>query len=475
MLELSKLENVSVTDIAKPLGCDPALAARILRYANSPIVGVTREVSTLAEAISVLGLVRVRIISLSFSLLSLESSDACPSFNFQSYWSRSLAVAVSAAGLAAHVPGLRPDEAFLAGLLSRIGQLALASGMPREYQQVLALSETQACLVLEAEERILKCRHDAIGGRLLREWNFPKHLCHAIAGEESAQPLLSSLIQAADQLAFVLCNRYGQGAGNIGALTSEVSTRLHVGADVVKLVFDQTVDQWKEYGELLDISTSDVKYLAEIEAEAREQLLSLSLAVANENDGLRTRQEELGRKALVDGLTQVANRAAFDERLALELERCRQTNQPLSLLLVDVDNFKEINDQAGHQGGDQALQTIADVLRNKTRSSDFVARYGGDEFAIILPQCPMEGATALATRVRDAVARERLCLPPIRMSVSIGVGVAKWPDRPATADELVRFADGQLYAAKRSGRDCVKAWLSTSNDGAITRQTPPVA
>ncbi len=148
-----------------------------------------------------------------------------------------------------------------------------------------------------------------------------------------------------------------------------------------------------------------------------------------------------------DGLL---NRQGFDERFELELERARRTGQPVALVLADIDNFKELNDSAGHPAGDAALSAVGDIARRLTRQVDTMARIGGDEFAAVLPDTYLQGAYDLASRLRTAVAEiETAHSEPVTMSF----GIAICPTNGETRDALVKAADRALYRAKELGRD----------------------
>ena len=160
--------------------------------------------------------------------------------------------------------------------------------------------------------------------------------------------------------------------------------------------------------------------------------------------------EQMRRMAAVDGLTGLANRRAFDSALRAEVERSARTGQPLSLVLLDVDHFKRINDTFGHQSGDDVLRNVGAVLA-AGRATDLAARYGGEEFAVLLPACSSADAVAVAERLRAGIAAVG---PP---EVTASAGVATLQARPGTkADQgsaLVDAADSALYQAKRAGRD----------------------
>lgn len=168
--------------------------------------------------------------------------------------------------------------------------------------------------------------------------------------------------------------------------------------------------------------------------------------------------ELLAERAHIDGLTGLWNRAHFDARLEALLSIARRYGRRLSLVLVDIDYFKQINDRFGHPFGDRVLQGIGEVLHQSSRAADSACRYGGEEFALVLPETPEDGALLLAERVRERV--KRLVFEwhgaPVQLTVSAGVATVG-PDTnydPDAASMLER-ADGALYAAKRAGRDRV--------------------
>ena len=139
-----------------------------------------------------------------------------------------------------------------------------------------------------------------------------------------------------------------------------------------------------------------------------------------------------------------------------EIERCAQDEEPVSLIMIDVDNFKDFNDKFGHIAGDRALTAVASILRKQFRPRDVLIRYGGDEFAILLPQVDEDTAAMIANRVRETVsgttadAGDSLIQIPIRLSMGVAQMKAK-----SSLDSLIRAADAALYRAKKAGRDRV--------------------
>jgi diguanylate cyclase (GGDEF)-like protein len=174
------------------------------------------------------------------------------------------------------------------------------------------------------------------------------------------------------------------------------------------------------------------------------------LALGQENIALRLANARLAEMSMTDALTGIANRRAFNERLAAEERRARQNGESFSLLLMDVDHFKLFNDRHGHQAGDEALFRIADTLKGNNRSYDLLSRYGGEEFALILPQTRVEAAAAVAERFRTAIEAATMPCQPLTLSI----GAASY-DPALGADGLIAAADQALYAAKAAGRNRV--------------------
>ncbi len=166
-------------------------------------------------------------------------------------------------------------------------------------------------------------------------------------------------------------------------------------------------------------------------------------------------------KASQDGLTELANRRTFDERIIQELGKAQRTGKPCSLCLLDLDHFKHVNDQYGHQAGDEVLRQFARLLEDeakKVRSSDdlLVARYGGEEMALVLPGIGVEGAVRIAESIRAAACEMVILHGGQRIDISVSSGVSCYPQHASTVEGLIEAADEALYQAKRDGRNAVR-------------------
>ena len=163
------------------------------------------------------------------------------------------------------------------------------------------------------------------------------------------------------------------------------------------------------------------------------------------------------KMAMLDPLTGVHNRMAYDERIVDELERFERYKTPFVLSVWDLDRFKGINDEYGHQAGDRVLQALAEILTGSTRRVDFVARYGGEEFIVIIPNTTIDGAIKLAEKIRRQVEKMRFHYNGLQVDVTISSGLAE-VRAGDTVESLFKRADDALYRAKKAGRNrCIAA------------------
>jgi len=184
----------------------------------------------------------------------------------------------------------------------------------------------------------------------------------------------------------------------------------------------------------------------------------IHLQIKRLQEELRQANEQLKLVSHTDHLTGLFNRRYLMDILDRELSRVKRNGGVLSLMILDIDHFKEINDRYGHQGGDIILAEVSSLFRQELRVYDTAARYGGDEFVAVIPNASLPEATAVAERVRRAIERTRFSdtLEGVLLTVSIGISVYPFPGME-TVEDLIREADGALYRAKASGRNRVEA------------------
>ncbi len=181
-------------------------------------------------------------------------------------------------------------------------------------------------------------------------------------------------------------------------------------------------------------------------------MLANQAGLAIENSQL---YEIIKHKSRSDAITGLWNHGFFQDQLTLEIERSQKANIPVSLLMIDIDNFKELNDAYGHQNGDIVLKEMAGILKDSSRDGDYACRYGGEEFSIILTQTTKDHGYVIAERIRERIAGH--CFPKFssaeQLKVTVSIGLATSPQDAQTKESLILQADKAMYAAKRSGKN----------------------
>jgi diguanylate cyclase (GGDEF)-like protein len=173
-------------------------------------------------------------------------------------------------------------------------------------------------------------------------------------------------------------------------------------------------------------------------------------AASAENARLYQWTQEL---SITDGLTRLYLRRFFNQRLEEEIRRFQEFHTPFSLIILDLDHFKRINDRLGHVGGDQVLMQISELLRQEARVTDILCRYGGEEFALLLPYTPSVSAMIMAERIRLHVAQRSFPVLQEHLTMTVSIGVAGCPEHAQSAESVIAAADQALYLAKREGRN----------------------
>lgn len=196
--------------------------------------------------------------------------------------------------------------------------------------------------------------------------------------------------------------------------------------------------------------------LARKQLRLGEQILSeANVALQRQLEEISALQAQLSEQANRDPLTGLYNRRYLDATLARELARCEREGQPLSLMMIDIDHFKQVNDRHGHPAGDEVLKSLATLLQTQARTADAVCRYGGEEFLLLLPNMPSDIALQRAEQWRLDFAASHVIFNGVRLQATLSVGLACYPGQGSTAPELIRSADRALYHAKTQGRNQV--------------------
>ena len=477
VLKLTRDDNVSLKDLACVIEKDPALTVKILRLVNSSFCGLPREVSSVQRAVIALGVRTTTLLTLGFSLGSAVGSRGGRSFDHGKYWKRSIIHAVTARLLAKAVLPRVGDQAFVAGLLADVGMVAAWQCVPETYGPVFNSSPGSGEALYRIEERMLGISHARIGQDLLEHWSLPETICRAVGAHhgEKLNDLRGESLELA-KISFAAADVAGFLAGDpphieFQAVQDRLRSVLGISAVDAETVFGKLEEHVKETASLLSvkidttlgalIQTQATLRMAQVARQMEAECSDLArreAAAQNREGKLLEDQKEMIRVASTDFLTGLNNRAAFDRDLRTFLTREARTNGLAALLMLDVDHFKKINDTYGHPAGDVVLRGVGKVLSGAVRSTDVAARYGGEEFAVITSHENASGASILAERIRNAIAREVFVYNDQIISVTVSVGVAIWKSSRTVISEkaFVEAADKALYSAKREGRNQVQ-------------------
>jgi len=404
-----------------------------------------------------------------------------PGFNMLEYWEDTLRRAVGAKLLAKHVEGSDTDEAFTIGLLQDFGLLAMMIAMPEHGQHWERLRRALPDNRRDIERELFHTTHDEVARVLAKTWDLPEGIAipmahhHKIDDSLSPSERTSSLLaRGADLLAAVYSAEKKSSA--LERCRGFLSGAFGLDDGTIDTLLAALPDGVEEAATALGLRVTIQPKLDEVMRAANRHLVEENLCyqeftrklerLIEEKDNL-TRQlkeanERLEQLAHYDGLTGLMNRRRFYEILPAEISRHARNGKSLSLVMVDLDHFKSINDTYGHPFGDRVLREVSNVIQNQLRGADIKARVGGEELAVLLPESDTRTAHQAIERVRRAIESLQLETDSgrVRVTASFGGCTFQGPAQSTAevesiASELVFFADQALYEAKRSGRNRV--------------------
>ncbi len=632
ILKLTQGEEYSQDELCRTIQSDPALAGRIIKLANAVLSDGMEPVTSVEKAAMRLGGRTVRTVALGFTLVSDNRMGECTNFNFDHYWSRSLARAVACSVMSRLKERVDPAEAFTSGLLCGIGKLALATVHPKAFSKLLRERRAHATREwFAAEKRLFAITHAEISSLMLQDWGFPGAFCratrifeHDVTRQQDEQEdtawALVDLLRWATQVADLCLEPRDFENTRWRELwygLDQVAHEMNVERDELYHLCDEVARRWEDWGQILCVPTREslsfVETAVDVEhhrARARglwvvpqeepkaimEQALEAEtqqgrrpyrvlivdddeavgrvlahqleeagyqvLLARDGDEGLRLavgevphivltdwmmpgmdgvkfcrslRQIEAGKKmhilmvtakdqeddvvegleagaddyltkpfnakvlmarvkagqrlvemheksieadrlkmqdgadmgimnrklaeaSLTDPLTELPNRRYAMKRLKQEWERANRTGLPLSVIWIDLDHFKQVNDTWGHDIGDFVLREAAKTIRQTLRQGDTVCRVGGEEFLAICCNSDLESATSGAERIRQALEENEMQFTRFRGHVTCSLGVAQRLPSMTGVDDLLKASDEMAYAAKDAGRNCVRGW-----------------
>ena len=473
VLEALRKDEDTFAELATIIASDPALTARILKVANSAYYGFSEKVTTPSQAISVIGTKALKNIALSFVIFDSLPPIHQGSFDLDHFWRRAITCGVAAEMLAEMADNVS-DDIFVCALLQDFGVLVLFLSLGSAYTEVFDTKRISGRSLQVEEHERFGYTHAEVAHRVLSSWQLPSSICepilthHEPPREEKAGP--ATILLLADRIGSI----YHGNESSRRLLESRELLARHFGLNEggATALIDRIGERARETIALFDIDTGNMQPISQIMQEANDELarlnysyeqLVMELTQAKRSAEqmaveLKKANDSLRDLALRDGLTGLYNHRYFQDFLATSLESATRYNHPLSLLLLDIDNFKKVNDMHGHPAGDIVLRELGELLVKLARKCDVVARYGGEEFAVILPETGTSGARVLANRLRRGVEQHRIHhgTTHIPITISIGCTTTGEDGRICSRSALIARSDCALYTAKRCGRNRVE-------------------
>lgn len=495
LLKLTANPETELRQIVQLVKADPAISAKVVKAANSTFFGVRSEVKGIERAVSLLGPSVSNSLALGFGLTLASAPNAPMASHYQDCWRQSIIQAAAAAEIARRIAPANADDFSLCGLLLDVGRLALMCTFEAEYRPVIESALAGRQTLLQVEEKCLGITHAEVGARLMEHWKMPMAVIEAVRWHHAPFTELEyqrcheyfpaiAATAVASCAGDVLCNRSSdQAREKLDHLTRSL---LHWRPEETANFLEQTELNWKQHSNLLQFDETHSP--ADLMMQANEQLVRLTLRAhvactqatlrqqlaEQERRDLEFQNKQLQKQALHDPLTKVYNRQFFDEMLDTEAKRCTRCASPIGLIFADVDHFKQINDTYGHQFGDVVLQQIVKVFAESVRNSDILARFGGEEFVILVNQPTERGLERLAEKIRSRVEAEPFLFGDMRVPVTVSLGSAiaiPGRDDNDLPHRLIATADACLYDAKRGGRNrCCMRSLVDENERALSQQ-----
>lgn len=462
VVDMTQAEDVDIKELAELITNDPALTTKILKTVNSPYYGLSKNVSTISQALVILGLQSVKTLVLGFSLVRNLRSHEDAEFDFQTFWRRSIYAAAATRAIATQMNLVQREEAFLAALLQDVGMPVLHTVLGDEYDKVMAQAGPEHRTLPGVEQNVLETTHAEVAAQLVEDWKLPPMLSQPIACHHQPD-------KASSDLELLTNTVY------LGGLCAEVFMD-HVTAKIIKFAQDQAGERLgldkpgleslmttighdtSQVAKLFEVQIGEQRNYEEILAQANEALMNLSLQSQQQVNQMEIQAKELQKQANTDALTKVANRQRFGQELKEAYARTKKSPQPLSLVIIDTDHFKNVNDSYGHDAGDAVLVRVAQTLQQAARQTDVVARFGGEEFVLIMPNTDMDDARSRGESIRAAIEAEEVVYDGNKIEVTASVGVATHCTHTSypTVKDFFRAADAAVYKAKDGGRNRVE-------------------
>lgn len=502
MVDMANNPEVELADVARVIAMDPALVTKLFRAASSPLYGTNRKINNLRQVLGMLGLQGTLALALGFSLITTGKNQKIP-LHTDNFWRRSLLTATACRFLGERLSIKNLEELFLAGLLQSIGVLALALIMPDEYAPLLQEATKQA---LNSDDKVLDYQylaqlerecfgsdHAAAGAWLLRHWRLPDYLCQATAAslDPENEPIaekyqaLARCVALATRISDILVSP--DYAPRVSDQVAECAYAWFALESVHYVeILDAVSSKFPQIATLFQIKPLDAAQIAGIVDQAREaleiravqrwptmlgsgntqasmatpslpkQLLDAPAALSARPTAANQAHNITSNTYTFDALTGLFTRQYLHKRLLRELRIAQEQRHPLSVVLLDLDACRTINHSFGRSVGDQVLIALSRLLDSNVRRQDWVARYGADEFALVLPDFAVEAARQCAEQMLAMIRSwEPALTSGASLRVTASAGLSSYAGLTQVDDEsawrLLAAAEQALQLAQQRG------------------------
>lgn len=474
-------ENSDFNKLTRIIAADPALTGKMLQIANSGFYALPKKVTSIDRALTVLGTNIIKNIALSFVITTDMRTCKNSKFDINKHWRHSVTTAVAAELLTQQL-GQHNEDIFVTALLHNIGMPIISAQRNEEYSQIFKTTELTSDEVINKELQTFGFDHQQVGALLIKHWGLPERIAEPIRYHHRPDSApykfkpTAYIISFAERIAAIYTGT--ECAVKVRVLQSDLFKHFSLDENVVRFLLDQVAEKSIEILKTFEIEPGDMRPYSQLLQEANEELGKLNLSYEQLVIELKEAKEKSERLAkelsdansrlndlvYTDSLTGLYNHRYFQENLSMELSRAQRYNFSVSLIVFDIDHFKKVNDTYGHPAGDQVLKNIANAIKATIRPSDNISRYGGEEFAVILPQTDIAGIKIFAARIRRCVEGVITEYENKKIMVTISLGGTTFsPDQPEiTKDILFETADRALYISKNNGRNQVTI-LATEN------------